>query len=136
MSGIIFSLRSFANHQRDHKGDDCTAGIIDCGANEIERLEREHDEYVVRANANVCDLNRDIDRLRDDLGAALVRENNLRTENERTQAMKGLEGRLARLLVSGDMGQRFILSDSSAANIAAIAREWVRSDNQQTEEKK
>ena len=30
----------------------------------IRDLEREHDDYVVRANANVCELNQEIDRLR------------------------------------------------------------------------
>ena len=33
-------------------------------ADEIERLTAEHDDYVIRANANVCELNRDIERLR------------------------------------------------------------------------
>ena len=31
---------------------------------EIERLMAEHDDYVIRANANVCELNREIERLR------------------------------------------------------------------------
>ena len=30
---------------------------------EIERLMAEHDDYVIRANANVCELNREIERL-------------------------------------------------------------------------
>lgn len=30
----------------------------------IRDLERDHDDYVVRANANVCELNQEIDRLR------------------------------------------------------------------------
>jgi len=33
-------------------------------ADEIERLMAEHDDYVIRANANVCELNREIERLR------------------------------------------------------------------------
>jgi len=32
-------------------------------ADEIERLMAEHDDYVIRANANVCELNREIERL-------------------------------------------------------------------------
>ena len=32
-------------------------------AAEIERLMAEHDDYVIRANANVCELNREIERL-------------------------------------------------------------------------
>lgn len=52
-------------------------------------------------------------------------------EVERLRAMEGLEGRLARLLVTDDTGQRFVLSDRSAANIAAIAREWVKHTDQQ-----
>ena len=32
-------------------------------ADELERLTAEHDDYVIRANANVCELNREIERL-------------------------------------------------------------------------
>ena len=40
---------------------------------EIERLMAEHDDYVIRANANVCELNREIERLRESIDT-LIRE--------------------------------------------------------------
>ena len=42
-------------------------------ADEIERLMAEHDDYVIRANANVCELNREIERLRASIDT-LIRE--------------------------------------------------------------
>ena len=42
-------------------------------ADEIERLTAEHDDYVIRANANVCELNREIERLRASIDT-LIRE--------------------------------------------------------------
>ena len=44
-----------------------------CQQCEIERLTAEHDDYVIRANANVCELNREIERLRASIDT-LIRE--------------------------------------------------------------
>ena len=41
---------------------------------EIERLMAEHDDYVIRANANVCESNREIERLRNEMGDELLLE--------------------------------------------------------------
>ena len=41
---------------------------------EIERLMAEHDDYVIRANANVCEFNREIERLRNEMGDELLLE--------------------------------------------------------------
>ena len=83
MTDLVERLRGPAPHM--------IGPLIDEAADEIERLERltarqeglierlrielaeerakpklmaEHDDYVIRANANVCELNRDIERLR------------------------------------------------------------------------
>lgn len=41
-----------------------SAGPPACPWCEIERLEGKYDAYIAAANANVCDLNREIERLR------------------------------------------------------------------------
>lgn len=38
MDAFSLSLRSVARHEREHKGHAELAGIIDCAANEIDRL--------------------------------------------------------------------------------------------------
>jgi len=38
--------------------------MLNKAADEIERRTAEHDDYVIRANANVCEINREIERLR------------------------------------------------------------------------
>jgi chromosome segregation ATPase len=48
-------------------------------SDEFERLTAAHDDYMVRANANVCELNREIERLRTE-NEILVKDSNARVE--------------------------------------------------------
>ena len=48
----------------DHPARGVTVGDIRAWYDHVEQIEREHGDYVVRANANVCELNREIDRLK------------------------------------------------------------------------
>jgi hypothetical protein len=50
--------------------------LIAEAADEIGRLKAEHDDYVIRANANVCEFNREIERLRNEMGDELLLEEN------------------------------------------------------------
>jgi thiamine kinase-like enzyme len=63
MSDITERLRRWANVLDNPRSPALDEDILEA-ADEIERLEAEHDDYVVRANANVCELNREIERLR------------------------------------------------------------------------
>lgn len=45
MSAFSISLRSIAAHERDHKGEHELAGVIECAADEIDRL-----RAIVRVN--------------------------------------------------------------------------------------
>jgi len=71
MTDIVERLRGPAPHM--------IGPLMDEAADEIERLMAEHDDYVIRANANVCELNREIERLRmtfrGERNADLAREN-------------------------------------------------------------
>ena len=70
-------------------------------ADDIERLTAEYDDYVIRANANVCELNRDIERLRAHIDT-LVQERDAerQTYNDaiarHLSEIKRLKARLAR----------------------------------------
>ena len=66
MTDIVERLRhGIADRGAEH--------LMDEAADEIERLMAEHDDYVIRANANVCELNREIERLRESIDT-LIRE--------------------------------------------------------------
>jgi len=58
MTDIVERLRELAREFHQHRPHYTEA------ADEIERLMAEHDDYVIRANANVCELNKKIDRLK------------------------------------------------------------------------
>ena len=63
MTDIVEQLREAMDVEAADYIEDLEVELFDQKV-EVSRLSAEHDDYVIRANANVCELNRDIERLK------------------------------------------------------------------------